>query len=179
MGSYQNSTAENYIYTESSAGTAGLTLRREFGDANSDQPHIATSTAVGKCSETLFSAWLRVDLEQAMESTAVAGRNGGGSDVAVGDTDFPNRSARIAASKDGRVYLVYKTLEGKPGPESHKTHFLVKASDDCGNTWEVLQGKSGVSVSGANPVETIFTDDFGHLLNKSLQVQARALMGDN
>jgi hypothetical protein len=101
-------------------------------------------------------------------------------EVGVGDiSSYADRSARIAGSRDGRVYMVFKTIEGSPGPESHKTHFVVKASDDCGATWSALAGESGMSVHGSQPIETLFTTDFGHLLEKGLQVQARALSSDD
>jgi hypothetical protein len=176
MGSYENAINENYLYKQTAGPTDPLVLGQEFGNAKADQPHIASQSQGSSCAETVFAAWMRVDLAQAMDSASARGST---IDVGVGDnTVFPNRSARVAIAKDGRAYILYKTVEGTLGSESHKTHFRVKASDDCGKTWNALPGGSGVSVNGTAAVETLFTDDFGHLLNKSLQVQARARSSD-
>lgn len=177
MGSWNSTINEIYIYRQTEANADSLVPSQFFGDANADQPLLASSSQSGSCKTTISAVWLRVDVARAM-NTALAVGSSRVNDVAVGDNSvFPNRSARIAVAKDGRSYLVYKTIEGGPGSASHKTHFRVKASDDCGKTWEALSG-SGVSVSGADAVETLFTDDFGHLLSKSLQVQARARSSD-
>jgi hypothetical protein len=40
-------------------------------------------------------------------------------------------------------------------------HFRVNRSDDCGANWDVL-GTAGVSVHGAAPVLTFFTNQFGN-----------------
>src|SRR5262249_27742348 len=78
-------------------------------------------------------------------------------DVAVGNTAFPNRTSRIALAPNGKAYVVYKTREGSvpfslPGSGSsdfENAHFNVMRSDDCGGTWSAL-GATGVSVGGAD-----------------------------
>jgi hypothetical protein len=170
---------ENYAYREAPGSHSLVPLGKEFGNSVADQPNVAASLNQTECSDKVLSAWNRTDVYQAMEtSTSIKGSPN--NESGVGDiSSYTDRSARIAASRDGRAYLVFKTIEGSLGQESHKTHFVVKASDDCGITWSALPGKDGVPVHGSEPIETLFTTDFGHLLQKGLQVQARALSSDD
>ena len=83
-------------------------------------------------------------------------------DVAAGDNSaFPNRTTRIALAPDGKAYIVYKTREGAVGGGFENAHFRVSRSDDCGATWDAL-GAGGISVHGADAVQTFFTTTFGN-----------------
>jgi hypothetical protein len=158
----------DFIYRQTGAPDAPLTSGVAYGD---DQPHLdVDKKAGGSCLNRLYSPWLNFGLANP-RSTVSDSINFGAAmtDVAVGNTAFPNRTSRIALAPDGKAYVVYKTREGSVpfslpgsgGSDFENAHFNVMRSDDCGGTWSAL-GATGVSVEGPTAVHTLFTDNFGN-----------------
>jgi hypothetical protein len=158
----------DFIYRQTGAPDAPLTPGVAYGD---DQPHLdVDKTAGGSCLNRLYSPWLNFGLANP-RSTVSDSINFGVAmtDVAVGNTAFPNRTSRIALAPDGKAYVVYKTREGSVpfslpgsgGSDFENAHFNVMRSDDCGGTWSAL-GATGVSVHGTAAVQTLFTNNFGN-----------------
>jgi CARDB len=155
------SPAQDFVFRQTVGPDAPFTPGAAFGD---DQPHLDVDKAAGGgCLNRLYSPWLNFGV--ARERSTISNSTNQGmtlSDVAVGDnTSFPNRTTRIALASDGKAYAVYKTREGAAGANFESAHFRVARSDNCGGSWDGL-GPGGVSVHGANPVQTFFTTSFGN-----------------
>jgi hypothetical protein len=155
-----------FVYRQTGASNAALTVGTVFGSANDDQPHLdvdrfSTSGFLGH----LYSPWL--DFSQARERSTVAKSTNSGANLAsVGAGDnasFPDRTTRMAIGPNGRAYIIYKTREGTAGaaPNFENAHFKVNRSDDGGVTWSAI-GATGVSVHGVGTVQTFFTTSFGN-----------------
>jgi hypothetical protein len=155
-----------FVYRQTGAATAPLTVGAVYGSTNDDQPHLDvdhsnTSTFLNR----LYSPWLNFGVALP-QSTVSYSTNFGATmtDVAAGDnSSFPNRTTRIALAPDGKAYIIYKTREGSAGGNFENVHFYVRRSDDGGLTWTANGGTSGVSVHGASTVQTFFTNSFGNL----------------
>jgi hypothetical protein len=155
-----------FVYRQTGAPTAPLTVGAVYGSTNDDQPHLdvdhsSTSAFLGR----LYSPWLDFSQVRA-RSTVGRSINGGATVTSVGAGDnatFANRTTRIALAPDGKAYIIYKTREGSAGGNFENVHFYVRRSDDGGVTWTSNGGTSGVSVHGAGTVQTFFTDAFGNL----------------
>src|SRR5262249_31184469 len=81
-------------------------------------------------------------------------------DIGVGDTEFPNRTTRIAVSPSGKAYAVYQT-RGWPDVNGFElAHFRGVPSDDSGTTWAAL-GDVGASIHGEDQAFTWFTSSWG------------------
>jgi len=151
----------DYVYRQVAGPDYPLVAGASYGD---DQPHLAvdrfpTSAFKGR----LYSPWL--DFSQPNPRSSVCWSSDRGvtmNCVGVGNnTQFPNRTTRIAVAPDGKIYVVYKTREGSVGGGFENAHFRVHRSDDGGVTWAAL-GASGVSVHGSPQVQTYFTLSFGN-----------------
>jgi hypothetical protein len=155
-----------FVYRQTGAATAPLTVGAVYGSTNDDQPHLDVDHSnTSAFLNRLYSPWL--DFSQANERSS-AGRsvNSGATltSVGVGDNGtFVNRTTRMAIAPDGKAYIIYKTREGSAGGNFENVHFYVRRSDDGGATWTANGGTSGVSVHGATTVQTFFTTAFGNL----------------
>jgi hypothetical protein len=156
------SPTRNFIYRQTGGPDDPLTVGAAYGD---DQPHleIAVSAQSGPCQGRLYSPWLNTGISKSrsMDSNST---NSGASMATVGagdNSDFPNRTTRIALAPDGKAFLIYKTREGQVPGGFENAHFRVIRSDDCGATWNAI-GQPGVSVHGAGTVQTFFTTTFGN-----------------
>lgn len=144
----------NYIFRPNGGNThmAG----QGFGN---DQPILSVGNSLGTCARRVYAAWLnttpvaRSMVSHSLDSGARV------DDTNAGDNALhPNRTTRIAAGGNGRVYAVYKTREGTVSSDFERAHFRVIRSDDCGLTWN----GAGVSVHGEAQVQTWFTNGFGN-----------------
>lgn len=149
----------NYIYRPNPASGNHHLAGKAFGK---DQPIISVDRSSGACAQRVYTAWLDLNpLARAMVSNSL-NRGVDVDDFKAGDnTVHPNRTTRIAAAADGRVFAVYKTREGAASPRFEYAHFRVVRSDDCGVSWNVL-GPAGVSVHGETQVQTWYTNAFGN-----------------
>jgi hypothetical protein len=153
----------NFIYRQTGAADAALTVGASFGD---DQPHLdVDQSTTGTCAGRMYSPFLNFGVANE-RSTVTNSANRGANVTTVGagnNAAFPNRTSRVAIAPNGRVYLIYKTREGGITAEPNameNAHFRVTRSDDCGANWNA-NGAGGVSVHGAGAVQTFFTNQFG------------------
>jgi hypothetical protein len=173
-----DSTFTAFIYRQTAPLPANLTVGAAYGD---DQPHLdVDGFAFGNCFNSLYSPFRngpgpgRPPFNPVLGLSAVATSVNQGAamaNVAVGNNaTFPNRTTRIALAPDGRAYVIYKTQEGavagvslpnSGGNDFENAHFWVRRSDNCGANWNAIGGAAGVSVHGANAVQTFFTQSFG------------------
>jgi len=167
---------QDFIFRQAGTPDAPMTAGASFGD---DQPHLDIDIAsTGACAGRLYSPFLNFNVANE-RSTVVNSANAGAAVTTVGAGDnssFPNRTSRSAVSRNGRVYLIYKTREGGVSAEPNafqNAHFRVMRSDDCGATWNAI-GASGVSVHGAAAVSTFFTEQFGNPAGGRLVARARS-----
>lgn len=158
LGAYD---IQDFIFRQTAGSDDPLTPGAAYGD---DQPHLDVDrAAAGPCFNRLYSPWLNFvpTNEQSTVSNSV---NGGQTltDVPAGDnSNYPNRTTRIALASDGKAYIVYKTREGSAGTNFENVHFWVKRSDDCGVSWNAV-GATGVSIHGSAPAVSFFTTEFGN-----------------
>jgi hypothetical protein len=155
-----------FVYRQTGASNAPLTVGTVFGSASDDQPHVdADQSSASSFLGRLYSPWL--DFNQPRERSTVAfSTNSGSTLTSVGagnNTVFPNRTTRMAIDPNGRAYIIYKTREGTAGAPAgfENAHFTVNRSDNGGATWTAL-GANGVSVHGVPTVQTFFTTSFGN-----------------
>jgi hypothetical protein len=176
-----------FVYRQTGAATAPLTVGTVYGSTNDDQPHLDVDHSnTSAFLNRLYSPWL--DFSQANErSTVGRSTNSGATVTSVGAGDngtFVNRTTRMAVAPDGKAYIIYKTREGSVDNDFENVHFHVNRSDDGGVTWAANGGTSGVSVHGASTVQSWFTqtDINGNLLhgfgNPSKGKVARARSSD-
>jgi hypothetical protein len=157
-------TLQDFVFRQTGAPNGPLTPGAGYGD---DQPHLdLDKVGASPCFNRVYSPWLNFNVGPERSTVSNSINNGVAmTDVGAGDNSaFPNRTTRIAPAPNGRVYIIYKTREGIVGVEPNRVenaHFRVMRSDDCGATWAGL-GVSGVSVHGAAPVQTFFTNQFGN-----------------
>ena len=160
---------QDFVFRQTGGPDAPLTAGAAYGD---DQPHLDVDKAAGGgCLNRLYSPWLNFALANPRSTVSESVNEGAAmTDVDAGDPAFPNRTTRIALAPNGKAYIVYKTREGSvpvslpgsAGNDFENAHFKVMRSDDCGVTWSAL-GATGVSVTGAPAVQTLFTNNFGNL----------------
>lgn len=152
------------IFRQAGAAGTALTFGERYGD---DQPHLDFDIGAGSAFlGRLYSPWL--NFTAASARSTVARSTDGGDDVTnvgAGDNStFRNRTTRVAVARDGKVYIIYKTHQlASPaaGSNFEDSHFRVNRSDDGGVTWDAI-GAAGVSVHGADAVQTWFTQQFGN-----------------
>jgi len=165
----------DFIYQQTAGADDALTIGIKYGD---DQPHLSIDkVGASGCFNRLYSPWLNTSLAN-WQSTVANSTNGGTAMASVGagnNSSFNNRTTRIALAPDGKAYVIYKTREGAVSTDFETAHFFVRRSDDCGGSWNAIGGASGVSVHGASPVTTWFTNSFG---NAAKGPHARARSSD-
>jgi hypothetical protein len=170
----------DFIYRQTGAADAPLAKGIVFGD---DQPQIAVDTRVASpFFGRTYVAWLAF-AGTTQRSTASRSGDLGQSvtSVAAGNNNpFQNRTTRIAAGRDGSVYIVYKTREGETSNNFELAHFRVNRSDDGGATWTGAGGPAGVSVHGPTAVTTWLTrvENGGGFGNPAKGKVARARSSD-
>jgi hypothetical protein len=124
----------------------------------SDQPQLEVDRfAAGRCFDRVYSSWRKANnpFDISFVSSS-ADRGARVSEVPVGNTNFPNRTARVAVAPDGAVYVVYKTEEGRVDARFQRARFRVVRSDDCGQTWGPVSG--GAPIHGEATATTWFTE---------------------
>ena len=173
---------QDFVFRQTGGPDAPLTAGAAYGD---DQPHLDVDKAAsGACLNRLYSPWLDFAMANPRSTVSESANEGVAmTDEDAGDAGFPNRTTRIALAPDGKAYIVYKTREGSvavslpgsAGNDFENAHFKVMRSDDCGATWSAL-GATGVSVTGAPAVQTLFTNNFGNL-SKGKVARARSSDG--
>jgi hypothetical protein len=153
--------AKNFIYHQTHGPDDPLTPGAVYGD---DQPHVIVAVQTTSCANSIYSAWLRTQPQNARSMDSLSKDSGDHVvDVGVGDNhQYPNRTTRVTIGPEGRAYIVYKTREGAAGGNFETAHFRVLRSDDCGNSFLALGGSQGVSITGNQPVRTVFTNNFGN-----------------
>jgi hypothetical protein len=125
----------------------------------SDQPQLEVDRfAASRCFDRVYSPWRKVNNTPFALSFVSNSSDRGArvSEVAVGNNNFHNRTARIAVAPDGTVYVVYKTEEERIDAHFQRAHFRVVRSDDCGQTWGPVSG--GVPIHGEEAVTTWLTE---------------------
>jgi hypothetical protein len=149
-----------FIFRQTGLASANLTPGAAYGD---DQPQLAVGRSTAHCLGGVHSPWLRTALNFSM----IANSADSGVSInylAAGDARYPNRTTRIALAPDGAVYVIFKlrqnsvavSLPGSPTNDFEDSQFVVRRSDDCGQTWQ-----PAVSVHAAATVQALFTVNFG------------------
>lgn len=153
-----------FVYRQTTSDPdAPLTAGQGYGN---DQPHLSVDSSPASFLPFQgYSPFLNFGLSPEQSSVAVTASDGVSvTTVGIGVRAFPNRTTRSALAADGAAYVVYKTREGllpAPNARFENAHFRVHRSDDGGLTWNGT-GASGVSIHGADQVQTWFTTSFGN-----------------
>jgi len=170
---------DSFVFRQTGAAGANLTPGAVYGN---DQPHLAVGRSTAKCLGQVYSPWLDVKPSPDNDLSMVALSANSGvtiNDIAVGlNAQFSNRTTRIALAPDGAAYVIFKlrqgavavSLPGSPTNDFENAQFVVRRSDDCGQTWQPM-----VLVHSASTVQTLFTVNFG---DRSRGKVARARSSD-
>ncbi|HEX9943512.1 MAG TPA: hypothetical protein VGG03_15980 [Thermoanaerobaculia bacterium] len=154
-----------FVFRQTGAPGNNLTAGAVYGD---DQPHLAIGRSAANCLGRVHSPWL--DFSVANHRSTVANSMNAGvaiTNVVVGlNAQFPNRTTRIALAPNGAAYVIFKlrqgavqvSLPGSSGNDFENAQFVVRRSDNCGQTWQ-----PAVPVHPAATVQTLFTLNFGDL----------------
>ncbi len=169
LGVDESSALRNKIVRPGGPG-GDLLLGAAFGD---DQPQLGAGRSNGTCAARVYSAWL--DTQHGAKSMVTASLDEGANvESATAGHTPPNRTTRLAVGQND-AYVIFKSrIAGSVAGGFEKALFMVRRTDDCGKTWTGL-GADGISVTGATPATTFFTDDFG---NPSKGKVARARSSD-
>jgi hypothetical protein len=161
------------IYQQTGDGRAPLSPLIAFGNGLVDQPFVRRGA--GTCLAKTYAAWLKKDEQVSMNSVAASATLSSAGAAVAGE--LPTRTTRIAVDRAGTAYLLYKARTPPEG-EVESVSFRVRRSDNCGQSWNALGGPAGVRVHQATTVNSLFTNDFGHLLRSGESVHARAKSSD-
>jgi hypothetical protein len=134
-----------------------------------DMPMLTISHSAA-CPNTVYSSWLSSAHESSVTHSLDAGSSVSSS---IAGDSFPNGTARTTATRTGKVYVAYKTIELIVDDTFQRVHYRIKRSDDCGRTWTAL-GSNGVSLTQEAQAVT-YGGAFG---NPAKGLVARAIASD-
>jgi hypothetical protein len=134
----------SYVYSRSISPSMAVNSSPAYGK---DQPQLEIdNNPSSNCLGRVYSPWNDVFNEPHPLSMMSFSTDGGLNMFSrrLGDDNYPNRTTRMTIAPDGKVYVLYKTQEGRVDGRFERALFRILRSDDCGETWITPGGGMGV-----------------------------------